>query len=597
MKKFSISLFVGVLAAVVAANAPAQMISAQYAKKLVLADASASFVPLTLKAPASLSGAYSLTFPDAAPTANGYLLSASTSGVLSWVDPASYNFLTGVSHNATLTGAGTTGSPLALDLSNANTWIGLQSFQVNSAQGNALVASVNAASNTINAASVGIGLTDAQVNNDLTISGGSITNSPINNSSIGATTASTGRFTTIEGTTLPSSSTSTNIVTSNGGALETRTATDAKVANTIVLRDASNNFAAGTLTLAGITTPATGPGSSLNIQPATATSGASGNINITAGATTSGGGGQVTIQGGNATTSGQGGAVVIQSGSTASGNGNTLSITAGSANASTSGNGGTVGIRGGVSSATSGNGGGVSLTGENAQTSGNGGSITITAGNAAGTNKNGGNVSISVGNSTGSGTQGSVTLTGGNFAFQTAGAQLSFKSSNNTGVSTFQAGAQGTNNFNYSLPTSAPSVGNILTTTAVSGSAITLGWSGTVEITSNSSGTPNANTVYKDNMINAWGQIPANGNTATSSFGIASYTHTNNSGIYVFTLSNPLPNGHGCVIATSQSAAQLVSATITGGGNTVTINTSSNNANGNNTLADVAFFFQVIQGQ
>ena len=253
MKRFSISLIAGVLAAFIAASAPAQMISTQYAKKLVLADASASLVPLTLKAPASLTGAYSLTFPASTPIANGYLLSANTSGVLSWVDPASYNFLTGVSHNATLTGAGTSGSPLGIDLSTANTWAGVQSFQVNSTQGNALVASVNAASNTINAASVGIGLTNAQVNDDLTITGGSVTNSPINNSSIGATTASTGRFTTITGTSLPSSSTSTNIVTSNGGALETRTATDANTASTLVLRDGSGNFSAGSPTFSGLT--------------------------------------------------------------------------------------------------------------------------------------------------------------------------------------------------------------------------------------------------------------------------------------------------------------------------------------------------------
>jgi hypothetical protein len=759
MNKFSITLIAGALAAFMAATAPAQMISTQYAKKLVLADASASLVPLTLRAPAALTGAYSLTFPNAAPTSNGYLLSSATDGTLSWVDPTSYAFLTGVSHGATLTGAGTSGSPLDINLGNTNSWTAVQSFLANNAQGNVFVAAINAAASTINAVSVGIGLTDAQVSDNLTISGGTINNTPI-----GTTTASTGRFTTITGTSLPASSSSTDIVTSNGGDLETRTATTNATANTIVLRDnsgnfsagtitaflngnvngningnavgfsgslagdvtgtqaatavslvggssatnvhsaellanaatnlntastivkrdgsgnfsagtitaalsgnattattatnfsgslsgnvtgtqgatvvasvggstaatvhsaellanaatnantastivkrdASGDFSAGTLTLAGITTPATGPGSSLNIQPATATSGASGNITITAGATTSGGGGQVSIQGGNATTSGQGGAVVIQSGSTASGNGNTLSITAGSASASASGNGGTVGIRGGVSSATSGNGGGVSLTGENAQTSGNGGSITITAGNANGTNKNGGNVSISVGNSTGSGTQGSMTLTGGNFAFQTAGAQLSFKSSNNTGVSTFQAGAQGTNNFNYTLPTSTPSVGNILTTTAVSGSSVTLGWSGTVEITSNSSGTPNANTIYKDNMINAWANVPAAGTSAIADFGITSYTHPAN-GTYNFTIDNALAtNTHGAIQVTIQDAntataimfadAQWTSAssftvhtwTLTWGGNF----TGSGPA-----LTNHAFFVTVVQGQ
>lgn len=304
MKKLSISIFVGVLAAVFAANAPAQMISTQYAKKLILADASSSLVPLTLKAPAALTGAYSLTFPSSTPIANGYLLSANTSGVLSWVDPASYNFLTGVSHNATLTGDGTSGSPLAIDLSNNNTWTGVQTLPVTSTQGNALVASVNAASNTVNAASVGIGLTDAQVNNDLTINGGSITsspisssaitnstisNSPINNSSIGATTAASGRFTDLTITSgfstdgvvhnntsgqLSSSLITNADVASNAGIIDTKlatigtvgkvansatTATSANTASAIVTRDVSGNFAAGTITaaLSGNATTAT----------------------------------------------------------------------------------------------------------------------------------------------------------------------------------------------------------------------------------------------------------------------------------------------------------------------------------------------------
>jgi hypothetical protein len=243
MNKFSITLIAGALAAFMAATAPAQMISTQYAKKLVLADASASLVPLTLRAPAALTGAYSLTFPNAAPTSNGYLLSSATDGTLSWVDPTSYAFLTGVSHGATLTGAGTSGSPLDINLGNTNSWTAVQSFLANNAQGNVFVAAINAAASTINAVSVGIGLTDAQVSDNLTISGGTVNNTPI-----GTTTASTGRFTTITGTSLPASSSSTDIVTSNGGDLETRTATTNATANTIVLRDNSGNFSAGTIT-------------------------------------------------------------------------------------------------------------------------------------------------------------------------------------------------------------------------------------------------------------------------------------------------------------------------------------------------------------
>ncbi|MCC7437235.1 MAG: hypothetical protein IT211_01930 [Armatimonadetes bacterium] len=152
------------------------------------------------------------------PTSTSTDLVTSNSGVLETRTITSLTGAIGVSADSTVVGNGTTVSPLGLDLSETNTWTGDQTFPTTAAQGDALVASVNAASTTINATQIGNGLTNTQVNDDLTISGGTIENSPI-----GATTASTGRFTTITGTTLPTASTSTDLVTSNSGALETRT--------------------------------------------------------------------------------------------------------------------------------------------------------------------------------------------------------------------------------------------------------------------------------------------------------------------------------------------------------------------------------------
>ncbi|MCE7934605.1 MAG: hypothetical protein DYG96_08425 [Chlorobi bacterium CHB2] len=142
----------------------------------------------------------------------------SNSGALETRTIASLTGVIGVSADSSIVGDGTTGSPLGVDLSETNTWTGEQTFPTTAAQGDALIASVNAGTGTINAARIGNGLTNTQVNDDLSITAGTIENSPI-----GATTASTGRFTTITGTALPASSTSTNIVTSNSGALETRT--------------------------------------------------------------------------------------------------------------------------------------------------------------------------------------------------------------------------------------------------------------------------------------------------------------------------------------------------------------------------------------
>jgi len=58
--------------------------------------------------------------------------------------------------------------------------------------GDNIIAAINNGTTTINPAQLANGVTDAQVNDDLTISGGTI-----NNTAIGATTASTGAFTTL----------------------------------------------------------------------------------------------------------------------------------------------------------------------------------------------------------------------------------------------------------------------------------------------------------------------------------------------------------------------------------------------------------------
>src|SRR5690606_12509100 len=122
-----------------------------------------------------------------------------------------------------LTGDGTTGDPLGIDLANANTWTGTQTLPTTAAQGDALIASTNAGTTTVDASRIGAGLTDAQVNDNLTIDGGTADGTPVR-----GTTPGTGAFTTLTGTTmtgtaLPAAGTSTDVVTSNGGALETRT--------------------------------------------------------------------------------------------------------------------------------------------------------------------------------------------------------------------------------------------------------------------------------------------------------------------------------------------------------------------------------------
>ncbi|MGE3801101.1 MAG: beta strand repeat-containing protein [Candidatus Kapaibacterium sp.] len=122
-------------------------------------------------------------------------LVTSNGGALETRTIASLSGSVAVSTDATLTGDGTTGNPLGINLANANTWTATQTFPTSAAQGDALIASVNSGTTTIDAARIGAGLTDAQVNDNLTINGGTVDASPV-----GATTPSTGAFTTLVAT-------------------------------------------------------------------------------------------------------------------------------------------------------------------------------------------------------------------------------------------------------------------------------------------------------------------------------------------------------------------------------------------------------------
>jgi hypothetical protein len=92
---------------------------------------------------------------------NGQSASGSTKGFLTSADWTTFNNkLTTVANDATLTGDGTSGNPLGIDLTNGNSWSGTQTFTT------------------------------------VDINGGTI-----DGTSIGATTESTGRFTTAQATT------------------------------------------------------------------------------------------------------------------------------------------------------------------------------------------------------------------------------------------------------------------------------------------------------------------------------------------------------------------------------------------------------------
>jgi len=120
MKKLSLALIFAIGACLTSLNA--QTYKATYATKLFLSGGGSPINPLTIQSPI-LGSPYTLTLPGDAGT-SGYLLQTDGSGNLSWVTPPSGT----VTRNATLTGNGSSGSPLGINLGNANTWTANQTF-------------------------------------------------------------------------------------------------------------------------------------------------------------------------------------------------------------------------------------------------------------------------------------------------------------------------------------------------------------------------------------------------------------------------------------------------------------------------------------
>ncbi|MEO6938834.1 MAG: hypothetical protein ABI444_01640, partial [Candidatus Kapaibacterium sp.] len=127
---------------------------------------------------------------------------------------------------------------------------GSNTINASNATGNNIVASVNLAdAGTLNATQIGTGLTDAQINDNLTINAGSITATPIENSTIGAVSPNTGSFTTLGATT----ATAGDLTVTNSANFSNNVISG--VATPIVGTDAANmdyvNNQIGAVTLAG----------------------------------------------------------------------------------------------------------------------------------------------------------------------------------------------------------------------------------------------------------------------------------------------------------------------------------------------------------
>jgi hypothetical protein len=84
---------------------------------------SANFVGL--KAPNNVTADLTYTLPASAPAADGYVLSSTTAGVMSWEPPTSGST---VSTNSTMLGDGSGGNLLRINLGNSNTWTANQTF-------------------------------------------------------------------------------------------------------------------------------------------------------------------------------------------------------------------------------------------------------------------------------------------------------------------------------------------------------------------------------------------------------------------------------------------------------------------------------------
>jgi hypothetical protein len=303
-----------------------------------------------------------------------------------------------------------------------------------------------------------------------------------------------------------------------------------------------------------------GSGGTVQIQGGAggSTSGAGGVANIFGGNATNGAGGAIAITAGSAAgaTGGVGGNVGISAGAAATtGNGGSISLAAGTS-AGLTGNAGTVSIVGGNSGAGTVAGGGVSINGGNGSTTGAGGAVQLTGG-TAGSLGVGGAVNI-VGGSSAllTGTGGVITfqttpstavnvtermrianngyvginqnnptqlleVKSGNLLLSNAGSagQIQFQGTS-SGITTFQAGAQGITNINYTLPVTAPSASSILyssalgalswTNTGTAGQVLTI--SGGVPSWQNASASANSwlnagNSGLTDNVSNFFGTL------------------------------------------------------------------------------------------
>jgi hypothetical protein len=113
-----------------------------------------------------------------------------------------------------------------------------------------------------------------------------------------------------------------------------------------------------------------------------------------------------------------------------------------------------------------------------------------------------------------------------NLVLSGAGKQLSFLGTGvGAGTSTFQAGAQSTNTYNYTLPVTTPSANQVLTATAVSGAtpyAVTLAWASPIGAVSSVTATNSTLTISPTTGAVLAGLNLANPNTWT-----ATQTHNN----------------------------------------------------------------------
>ena len=151
---------------------------------------------ITLSTPQPIAATSSPTFSALSLTGKG--TSASTGAEDVGTTLLTKDFVTtagnvSVITNSSFIGDGTTLNPLGINLNNSNTYTADQLLQNSTAQGDNLISAVNAGSTTINASVIGNGITDAQVNDNLTIDGGTVDNSPI-----GANVRNAGNFTTLD---------------------------------------------------------------------------------------------------------------------------------------------------------------------------------------------------------------------------------------------------------------------------------------------------------------------------------------------------------------------------------------------------------------